>query len=105
MDLNKEEKMLRIRFERLIRNWRQEDLAHFARVSVADISKIESGRMNPFPAHAQRLAEVLNLTPEQLTERARLGVRSRHRVYGIDRRKDTRPQTTVSRKGERDDKQ
>ncbi len=73
MDLNKEEKMLRIRFERLIRNWRQEDLAHFARVSVADVSKIESGRMNPFPAHARRLAEALNLAPEQLTEKTRLG--------------------------------
>lgn len=58
----------RIRVERRRRNWRLEDLAHFARVSAADISRIETGRMIPYPTHAKRLAEVLGIEPDELTE-------------------------------------
>ncbi len=63
-----EEPMLRIKQERKKRKWRLEDLAYFARISVADVSRIESGRMKPYPNHAKRLAEALGLTAEQLLE-------------------------------------
>ena len=58
----------RIRFERRKRNWRLEDLSHLSRVSAADISRIETGRMIPYPTHAKRLAEVLGIEPDELTQ-------------------------------------
>ena len=65
--VHEQTKIRRIRLERLKRHWRLEDLAHFARVSAADISRIETGRMIPYPTHAKRLAEVLGIEPEELT--------------------------------------
>ena len=38
-----------------------------AKVSAADICRIETGRMVPYPSHAERLAAVLGLEPEELT--------------------------------------
>ena len=62
--------LLRLKAERLKRNWRLDDLAHFSRVSAADISRIENRRMVPYPTHAERLAAALGLTPEEMTEEA-----------------------------------
>ena len=61
-------KLLRIRQERLRRKWRLEDLAHYAQVSAADVCRIETGRMVPYPSHAERLAAALGLKPEELTQ-------------------------------------
>jgi ribosome-binding protein aMBF1 (putative translation factor) len=60
---------LRIRAERVKRGWRLEDLSHFSKVSAADISRIENGRLIPYDVHAKRLAEALGITPEQLMEK------------------------------------
>ena len=60
--------LLRIRYERKKRGWWIEDLAHFSRVSAADISRIETGRMRPYPGHAKRLASALGLRPEELQD-------------------------------------
>jgi transcriptional regulator with XRE-family HTH domain len=61
--------MIRLKAERLKRGWSQQDLGFRARVSVSDICRIERGWMRPYPGHAERLAAVLGLTPEQLLER------------------------------------
>ena len=60
--------MLRIRVERRRKGWRLEDLAHFARVSAADISRIETGRMKPYPSHLSRLSVALELDPTELLQ-------------------------------------
>ncbi len=60
--------MLRMKMERKRKGRRQEDLAHFAKVSCADISRIESGRLRPYPGHAARLARALGVKPQELLE-------------------------------------
>lgn len=60
--------VLRIKAERLNRGWTQTDLAYFARMSSAEVSRIESGRMVPYPGHALRLARVLDLQPSELLQ-------------------------------------
>lgn len=61
-------RMLRIRMERLSRRWNQTALAFRAGMSVPDVSRIETGRMKPYPGQAERLARALDLTPEALLE-------------------------------------
>ena len=51
--------MVKLKAERLKRGWRQEDLGFYARMSGADISRIERGWMKPYPGQAERLAKVL----------------------------------------------
>ena len=60
--------MNKVRYERKKRGWRQEDLAHYAKLSVSDVSRYESGRMVPYPNHALRIAKVLKLKAEELME-------------------------------------
>jgi transcriptional regulator with XRE-family HTH domain len=60
--------VLRIEFERKKRGWRTEDLAHYARVPGAEISRIENGHTRPYPRHAARPAAVLKIRPEKLTK-------------------------------------
>ena len=66
--MNMDNKILRVKAERLNRGWTQTELAYFARMSSADVSRIESGRMVPYPSHARRLARALSLKPSQLME-------------------------------------
>ena len=61
-------KIPKMKAERIKRNWSQVDLSFFSRVPVSDISKIETGRMRPYPAHAQKLASALGLNPGELQE-------------------------------------
>jgi transcriptional regulator with XRE-family HTH domain len=61
-------KILKIKAERLKRNWRLEDLSHFSKVSAADISRIENRRLVPYDSYIQRLAAALELKPEELLE-------------------------------------
>ncbi len=42
------------------------ELAFHARISTADVSRIESGRLIPYPGQADRLARILNLNPDEL---------------------------------------
>jgi transcriptional regulator with XRE-family HTH domain len=60
--------MIKLKAERLKRGWRQEDLGFYARMSGADISRIESGRMLPYPTQIKRLCRVLGLQPDELLE-------------------------------------
>jgi transcriptional regulator with XRE-family HTH domain len=60
----------RMRAERLRRRWTQTDLGSYARMSAAEISRIESGRLRPYAGQARRLAEILGLDPDQLQELA-----------------------------------
>ena len=59
--------MIRMRAERKARNLTQAELALRARMSQSDVSAIENGR-KPWPNQAKRLARVLKLRPEELTE-------------------------------------
>jgi transcriptional regulator with XRE-family HTH domain len=61
--------MTKLKAERLKHGWSQLELAYRARVAIAEISRIECGRVShPYPNHAQRLANVLGMQPHELTE-------------------------------------
>ncbi len=65
--------MRRIRAERIRRGWTHVELARRARVTQADLSRIECGRLLP-GVRAPRLAAALGIQPEQLLEDAELVV-------------------------------
>lgn len=58
--------LTRIRAERLRRGWSQQTLAFHAAVTVADLSRIETGRLRSYNGQAQRLAQVLDVSPAEL---------------------------------------
>lgn len=58
--------MLRLKAERLRRKWTQTDLGYHARITPAEISRIETGRLRPYPRQAERLARVLEIAPADL---------------------------------------
>ena len=58
--------MLRLKAERLRRGWTQTDLGYHARITPAETSRIETGRLRPYPNQAERLASVLDLAPADL---------------------------------------
>jgi transcriptional regulator with XRE-family HTH domain len=60
--------MLRIKQERLRRGWNQTALAFYAGVSVADISRIESGRFRPYDGQLLRISAALEVDPATLLE-------------------------------------
>jgi transcriptional regulator with XRE-family HTH domain len=61
--------MIRLKLERLKRGWTQVDLAFHAKVAVAEISRMETGRVShPYPGHAQRLAAALGLSSTEILE-------------------------------------
>jgi transcriptional regulator with XRE-family HTH domain len=53
--------ILKMKAERLRRNWTQTDLGFHAGLSASDISRIESGRNQPYPGHATKVG--LNFRP------------------------------------------
>ena len=53
--------MKRIKAERLRRGWTQTDLGYHSRTSPADISRIETGRLKPYPGQLERLGRVLGV--------------------------------------------
>ena len=59
-------RMLRLKAERLRRGWTQTDLGYHARITPAEISRIETGRLRPYPGQAERLSRVLELAPTEL---------------------------------------
>lgn len=60
--------MLRIRYERLRLHWNQTTLSFRASVSVGDISRIETGRLRPYPSQIERLAAVLGVPSDELLQ-------------------------------------
>ena len=60
--------MLRVKFERLRRNWSQTVLAFRTRMSAAEISRIETGRTKPYPGQMKRISRVLGLAAASLLE-------------------------------------
>lgn len=58
--------MTKLRAERIRRGWTQTDLAFHARVTPADVSRIETGRLRPYPSQVERIARVLELPPADL---------------------------------------
>ncbi len=61
-------KLSRMKLERLRRGWSQQELAVVAHVGVADVSRIETGRMRPYPVQGQKLGWALRLRPEELQQ-------------------------------------
>ncbi len=63
--------MLRITKERKQRSWSKAQLPRRARLDQALVSKIESGRVRPYPREIRRLANALGVRdPAQLLEAA-----------------------------------
>lgn len=56
--------------ERRRRGWSQQTLAHLAGLQAADVSRIETGRLQPYPSQAERLARVLGIGIEDLQAQA-----------------------------------
>ena len=69
MLISNERHVLRMKVERLKHGWSQSELAYFARMSPSDVSRIEKGRMAPYPVQTRKLAAALHLDPATLTER------------------------------------
>ena len=55
-----------LRAARQLRGWTQADLSHYSRMSSADISRIETGRLIPTPSQRERLADVLGLSRDEV---------------------------------------
>lgn len=60
--------MRRMKHARLQRGWSQVVLAYKAKVAVADVSRIETGRGQPYPNQLKRLARALRLDPQTLLD-------------------------------------
>jgi len=60
--------VLRIKYERLRRGWNQIALAYNAAMSVGDISRIESGRLRPYPSQVEKLATLLGVHSDELLQ-------------------------------------
>ncbi len=60
--------MLRVKHERLRRGWNQTALAFHAGLSVPEVSRIETGRLRPYPRQLARLSAVLGLDGAVLLE-------------------------------------
>lgn len=58
--------MLRIKAERLRRKLTQQKVAVDCNMSYADISRIETGRMLPYPSHMKRLSDYFNISEQEL---------------------------------------
>lgn len=56
--------------ERRRRGWSQQTLAHLAGIQASDVSRIETGRLHPYPSQAQRLARVLGIEIEDIQAEA-----------------------------------
>ncbi len=59
-----------LRDERRRRGWTQQQLGAIVGIQSSDISRIESGRMRPYPSQAERLARILGIRPEDLQAEA-----------------------------------
>jgi ribosome-binding protein aMBF1 (putative translation factor) len=62
--------MLKAEAARRKRGWSQQTTAYKAKVQASDISRLENGRLIPYPKQAERLAKVLDLQPDELLQPA-----------------------------------
>jgi len=60
--------MTKLRDFRKQRGWNQTDLAYHSRVPTNEISRIESGKLQPSPAQLQKLGRALGVPPDELTK-------------------------------------
>jgi ribosome-binding protein aMBF1 (putative translation factor) len=61
--------MTRMKFERLQRGWNQTTLAfHADHMNAADVSRIETGRLQPYPSQLEKLAKALDVAPDLLLQ-------------------------------------
>jgi transcriptional regulator with XRE-family HTH domain len=67
--------MLRVKYERLKRNWNQTTLAFHSGLSVPEVSRIETGRLRPYPGQLARLADTLGVTGDALLQEVNADVR------------------------------
>lgn len=58
--------MLRLKYERRQLGWSQTVLAYYAGMSIGDISRIESGRLRPYPSQLTKLANILDVDEGEL---------------------------------------
>jgi transcriptional regulator with XRE-family HTH domain len=58
----------KMKIERVKRGWSQRQLAELAHVASGDLCRIELSKMQPYPGQAERLSEILGLSPKQLQE-------------------------------------
>jgi transcriptional regulator with XRE-family HTH domain len=68
--------MVRLRWERLRRGWTQAQLATRAEMTTPDISRIETGRLVPYPKQLIRMGRVLKVDPSTLLDEITETVRS-----------------------------
>jgi transcriptional regulator with XRE-family HTH domain len=60
--------MLRMKIERQKLGYSQVALAFLAGMSIGDVSRIESGRLRPYPVQVEKISNVLGVEPETLLE-------------------------------------
>ncbi len=60
-----------LKSERVKRGWSQQQLGVLAGVEASDVSRIETGRMRPYPSQAERLAKVMGVRAEELQAEAK----------------------------------
>ncbi len=59
-----------LKSEREKRGLSQQKLGVLVDIGASDISRIETGRMKPYPSQAERLAKVLGVDPDDLQAEA-----------------------------------
>ena len=60
--------MLKITLRREGKGWTKARLARRAEMGPGDVSKIENGRLRPYPGQLRRLARALGVPPEHAHE-------------------------------------
>ena len=63
--------MLRLKFERKRKGWNQTALAYHAKISVSDVSRIETGRFRPYDNQLKKLSRVLGVSAAELMKEVR----------------------------------
>ncbi len=64
--------MLRLEYERRHRGLSQAELARQTGLHPSTISKIESGRLNPYESQIRKLATALDMSEEEMLEEVRV---------------------------------
>ena len=64
--------MTKLKARRIEMKLNQQAVGYLSQVSAADVSRIENGRMVPYPSQAERIAKVLKLNPSELQEPANI---------------------------------
>ena len=60
--------MTRLKYARLMKEWSLEKLGQEAGLGGSDLSKIERGRLVPYPPQLERLSKALGIPAERLME-------------------------------------